>query len=54
MVCIKLQPRWAKGYGRKAAAQSGMKDYAAAAETAKAGLRFAPDDVALQQALASA
>jgi len=49
--CVKLKPDWAKGYTRKGLAEFFLRKFDDAAETYKAGLKLAPEDVALKEGL---
>jgi len=49
--CVKLKPDWPKGYTRKGLAEFFLKEYDAAAETYKAGLKLAPEDATLKEGL---
>ena len=48
-----LKPEWAKGWGRKAAALHGARDYEAAEEAYNAGLKLDPENAQLKSGLAS-
>ena len=50
--CIELEPKWAKGYSRKATVQFFMKEYDKAMETYKQGLEQDPDSQELKDGLA--
>merc|ERR1711968_105577 len=46
--CIELEPKWAKGYSRKATVQFFMKEYDKAMEAYKQGLEQDPESQELQ------
>merc|ERR1711968_431448 len=50
--CIELEPKWAKGYSRKATVQFFMKEYDKAMETYKQGLEQDPESQELKDGLA--
>ena len=52
--CIKLSPKWGKGYGRKGAALTGLGQGGEAVKAYLAGLQVEPGSEALKQGLAEA
>jgi len=52
--CVRLRPDWPKGYSRKGLAEFCLEMYQEAAETYKAGLKFAPNDTTLKEGLRQA
>eukprot|EP00933_Yihiella_yeosuensis_P005476 TRINITY_DN109992_c0_g1_i1.p1 TRINITY_DN109992_c0_g1~~TRINITY_DN109992_c0_g1_i1.p1 ORF type:complete len:589 (+),score=160.00 TRINITY_DN109992_c0_g1_i1:63-1829(+) len=52
--CVKLKPDWPKGYTRKGLAEFFLQRYDDAAETYKAGLKLAPEDLTLKEGLKKA
>lgn len=52
--CVKINPTWAKGYNRVAAAEFGLRDYDAAIEAYKKALEIEPTNSMAQEGLKQA
>ena len=52
--CVKLAPKWGKGYGRKGAALTGLGQGGEAVKAYLAGLAVEPESEALREGLATA
>eukprot|EP00993_Chasmostoma_nieuportense_P003961 NODE_464_length_2196_cov_111.089415_g428_i0.p1 GENE.NODE_464_length_2196_cov_111.089415_g428_i0~~NODE_464_length_2196_cov_111.089415_g428_i0.p1 ORF type:complete len:709 (+),score=177.57 NODE_464_length_2196_cov_111.089415_g428_i0:55-2127(+) len=50
--CVRIAPKWTKGYRRLAIAQAGLEDYASAKKTYEQALVFEPDNELLAEGLA--